>query len=152
MTDNDPIAVPSGPAGHESVEAPSSTLSPAVFGTPAAVEPIIRLQEVSIWYGLFRAVRGFSTDIRPHQVTALIGPSGSGKSTLLRSINRMNDLIPGARLEGEILYHGQDLYGPGIDAVEVRRRIGMVFQKPNPFPKTIYDNVAFGPRLSGFKG
>ena len=94
----------------------------------------------------------FSAEVPANRVTALIGPSGSGKSTLLRSINRMNDLIPGARLEGRILYHGQDLYGPGIDAVEVRRRIGMVFQKPNPFPKSIYDNVAFGPRLSGFKG
>ncbi len=152
VTDNDPGAVPSNPPGQESAGATSPALSPEVFGTPAAVEPIIRLQEVSIWYGLFRAVRGFAAEIPPHRVTALIGPSGSGKSTLLRSINRMNDLVPGARLEGQILYHGQDLYGPGIDAVEVRRRIGMVFQKPNPFPKTIYDNVAFGPRLSGFKG
>jgi phosphate transport system ATP-binding protein len=139
---------------HRQEPAPTASppLSPEVFGAPVAAEPIIRLDEVSIWYGLFRAVRGFSAEIRPNRVTALIGPSGSGKSTLLRSINRMNDLIPGARLEGRVLYHGQDLYDPGIDAVEVRRHIGMVFQKPNPFPKSIYDNVAFGPRLSGFKG
>jgi len=147
---DDPIAVGSEPPERQPATSPS--LSPEVFGAQGAPEPVIRLEEVSIWYGLFRAVRGFSTEIRPNRVTALIGPSGSGKSTLLRSINRMNDLIPGARLEGKILYHGQDLYGPRIDAVEVRRRIGMVFQKPNPFPKSIYDNVAFGPRLSGFKG
>jgi phosphate transport system ATP-binding protein len=126
-------------------------LSPAIVGTPTET-PIISLANVSIWYGLFRAVRDFSTEIGINRVTALIGPSGSGKSTLLRSINRMNDLIPGARVEGAVRYHGLDLYGPGVDAVEVRRRIGMVFQKPNPFPKSIYDNVAFGPRLSGFKG
>jgi phosphate transport system ATP-binding protein len=87
-----------------------------------------------------------------HAITALIGPSGSGKSTLLRAINRMNDLIPGARLEGRVLYAGENIYAPGIDPVEVRRHIGMVFQKPNPFPKSIYDNVAFGPRVHGFKG
>ena len=126
-------------------------LSPAIVGTPPPA-PIISLEGVAIWYGLFRAVRDFSTEIGINRVTALIGPSGSGKSTLLRSINRMNDLVPGARVEGAIRYHGLDLYGPGVDAVEVRRRIGMVFQKPNPFPKSIYDNVAFGPRLSGFKG
>jgi phosphate transport system ATP-binding protein len=89
----------------------------------------------------------------PHnKITALIGPSGCGKSTLLRSFNRMNDLIDGARIEGQILYHGVDLYADGIDPVEVRRRIGMVFQKPNPFPKSIYDNVSFGPRVAGFRG
>ena len=87
-----------------------------------------------------------------HQITALIGPSGCGKSTLLRTINRMNDLIPGTRVEGEVLYHDENLYASYVDPVEVRRRIGMVFQKPNPFPKSIYDNVAFGPRLNGFKG
>ena len=86
---------------------------------------------------------------RRNQITALIGPSGCGKSTVLRCLNRMNDLIPGARVEGKIVYHGQDLYGDGVDPVEVRRRIGMVFQKPNPFPKSIYDNVAFGPRVIG---
>jgi phosphate transport system ATP-binding protein len=152
VTHDDPIAAPSEAPGHQSATMTSRRLSPEVFGAAVAVEPIIRLVDVSIWYGLFRAVRGFSAEIPANRVTSLIGPSGSGKSTLLRSINRMNDLIPGARLEGGVLYHGQDLYGAGIDAVEVRRRIGMVFQKPNPFPKSIYDNVAFGPRLSGFKG
>ena len=92
-----------------------------------------------------------SLEIYRNQVTALIGPSGCGKSTFIRCLNRMNDLIPGARIEGEILYHGQDMYGPGVDSVSVRRWIGMVFQKPNPFPKSIYDNVAWGPRVLGMK-
>ena len=114
--------------------------------------PVIRLQGVSIFYGAFRAVRDITYEARTHAITALIGPSGCGKSTLLRSINRMNDLVPGARLEGKVMYHDEDLYGQGVDAVEVRRRIGMVFQKPNPFPKSIYDNIAFGPRVNGVKG
>ncbi len=120
--------------------------------TPVAVPSVIELQDVSCFYGDFRAVRGIEVNVRTNAVTALIGPSGCGKSTLLRAINRMNDLIPGARLEGKVLYHGEDLYGARVDPVEVRRRIGMVFQKPNPFPKTIYDNIAFGPRVNGFKG
>ena len=91
-------------------------------------------------------------EAKTHAVTALIGPSGCGKSTLLRCFNRMNDLIPGARVEGTVMYHDDDLYGQGVDAVEVRRRIGMVFQQPNPFPKSIYDNVAYGPRVAGVKG
>ncbi len=90
-------------------------------------------------------------DIGKNEITALIGPSGCGKSTLIRCLNRMNDLIPGATVEGEVLYHGQNLYAPQVDAVEVRKRIGMVFQKPNPFPKSIYDNIAFGPRVLGMK-
>ncbi|MFL5675649.1 MAG: phosphate ABC transporter ATP-binding protein PstB [Chloroflexota bacterium] len=116
------------------------------------VATVIRLTDVSFYYGAFRAVKDISFDVPTHRITALIGPSGCGKSTLLRTINRMNDLIPGTRLEGEIRYHDEDLYASYVDAVEVRRRIGMVFQKPNPFPKSIYDNVAFGPRLNGFKG
>ncbi len=120
--------------------------------TPVAGPSVIELQDVSCFYGDFRAVRGIEVNVRTNAVTALIGPSGCGKSTLLRAINRMNDLIPGARLEGQVLYHGEDLYGARVDPVEVRRRIGMVFQKPNPFPKTIYDNIAFGPRVNGFKG
>jgi phosphate transport system ATP-binding protein len=119
--------------------------------SPSA-EPIIRLEDVSLFYGSFRAVRDFSYAFRRHAITALIGPSGCGKSTLLRSINRMNDLVPSAHATGRMLYHGEDLYGEGVDAVEVRRRIGMVFQKANPFPKSIYDNVAFGPRVNGVKG
>ena len=93
-----------------------------------------------------------ASTIAQNEITALIGPSGCGKSTLIRCLNRMNDLIPSAKVEGSILYHGQDLYGSEVDAVEVRKRIGMVFQKPNPFPKTIYDNIAFGPRVLGMKG
>jgi phosphate transport system ATP-binding protein len=113
---------------------------------------IFDINGVSVYYGDFRAVRDITLPIREHEITALIGPSGCGKSTVLRSFNRMNDLIEGARVEGKILYHGVDLYDERVDPVEVRRRIGMVFQKPNPFPKSIYDNVAFGPRIAGFKG
>jgi phosphate transport system ATP-binding protein len=119
---------------------------------PVTEEPIVRLTGVSVYYGGFRAVKDIAFDVRTHAITALIGPSGSGKSTLLRAINRMNDLIPGSRLEGRVLYAGEDIYAPGIDPVEVRRSIGMVFQKPNPFPKSIYDNVAFGPRVHGIRG
>jgi len=115
-------------------------------------EPILSFRNVHFYYGEFRAVKDVSIDIRPQEITALIGPSGCGKSTLLRTINRMNDLIPGIRVEGEVLYHGVNVYGKDVDPVEVRRRIGMVFQKPNPFPKSIYDNVAFGPRVVGYRG
>jgi len=115
-------------------------------------ERVLTFRDVSFYYGTFRALKGVTIDIRTRQITAIIGPSGCGKSTLLRTINRMNDLIPHTRLEGEVLFHGQNLYAPDVDAVEVRRRVGMVFQKPNPFPKSIYDNVAFGPRVNGMKG
>jgi phosphate transport system ATP-binding protein len=113
---------------------------------------VFELDNLSCFYGSFRAVRDISLRVPRHKITALIGPSGCGKSTLLRSFNRMNDLIDSARIEGRILYHGVDLYADGVDPVEVRRRIGMVFQKPNPFPKSIYDNVAFGPKVAGYKG
>ena len=113
---------------------------------------VFDVSRLNVWYGLHLAVREITLPIRENEITALIGPSGSGKSTVLRCLNRMNDLIEGARVEGEVLYHGVDLYGPKVDPVEVRRRIGMVFQKPNPFPKSIYDNVAFGPRIAGYKG
>ena len=113
---------------------------------------IFDVQGLSVYYGEFRAVRDVSLAVRQNQITALIGPSGCGKTTMLRCFNRMNDLIDGARVEGTILYHGVDLYDPQVDPVEVRRRIGMVFQKPNPFPKSIYDNIAFGPKIAGFKG
>jgi phosphate transport system ATP-binding protein len=115
-------------------------------------EPIFHLEDVKVSYADKPAVRDVSFDIARNEITALIGPSGCGKSTLIRCLNRMNDLIPSARVEGEVLYHGQDLYGPEVDAVEVRKRIGMVFQKPNPFPKSVYDNIAFGPRVLGIKG
>ena len=113
---------------------------------------VFDLDDVSVYYGDFRAVRNVSMQIHEHQITAVIGPSGCGKSTLLRCFNRMNDLIDSARMEGRLRYHGTDITARDVDAVEVRRRIGMVFQKPNPFPKSIYDNVAFGPRIGGFKG
>ena len=119
---------------------------------PAATDTVFELERLSCFYGSFRAVRDISLDIPRNQVTAIIGPSGCGKSTLLRSFNRMNDLVDGARVEGTVRYHGVDLYDPAVDPVEVRRRIGMVFQKPNPFPKSIFDNVAFGPRVAGYRG
>jgi phosphate transport system ATP-binding protein len=120
---------------------------------PRSTEDVLfDMEEVSVFYGDFRAVRDVTLPVFPNQITALIGPSGCGKTTVLRCLNRMNDLIEGARVEGRILYHGVDLYDAQVDPVEVRRRIGMVFQKPNPFPKSIYDNIAFGPRIAGFKG
>ena len=112
----------------------------------------LSVEDLNLWYGSKQALTNVSMKIPVKQVTALIGPSGCGKSTLLRSINRMNDLIPNVTTKGRIRYHGVDLYGPGIDPVEVRRRIGMVFQKPNPFPKSIYDNVVFGAKVNGYKG
>jgi phosphate transport system ATP-binding protein len=114
-------------------------------------EPIFHLEDVHVAYGEKTAVREVTLDIAAQEITALIGPSGCGKSTLIRCLNRMNDLIPSANVQGKVLYHGQDLYGAEVDAVEVRKRIGMVFQKPNPFPKSIYDNIAFGPRVLGMK-
>jgi phosphate transport system ATP-binding protein len=113
---------------------------------------VFELRSLSCYYGSFRAVKEISLRVPRNKITAIIGPSGCGKSTLLRSFNRMNDLIDSARITGQILYHGVDLYADGVDPVEVRRRIGMVFQKPNPFPKSIYDNVSFGPRVAGFRG
>src|SRR5215213_4216862 len=115
-------------------------------------EAIVSLRDLRVFYGTFLAVTGVSFDVPKHQITALIGPSGCGKSTVLRCINRMNDLIPGARVEGQILYHGQDITSPKIDPVVVRRHIGMVFQKPNPFPKSIYENVAWGARINAITG
>jgi len=114
-------------------------------------EKVFELKGVDVRYSGVAAVKSIAMDVHRKDVTALIGPSGCGKSTLLRCLNRMNDLIPGAEVEGELLYHGEDLYGPQVDPVQVRKLIGMVFQKPNPFPKSIYDNVAFGPRVLGRK-
>jgi len=110
-------------------------------------ETVFDLRDISVWYGGFKAVEGVSMTIEANEIAAMIGPSGCGKSTILRCFNRMNDLIPSARVEGNLTYHGVDLYDEGVDPVQVRRHIGMVFQKPNPFPKSVYDNVAFGPRL-----
>jgi len=115
-------------------------------------ETVFELQDVSVTYSGSYAVQGVNMSIRKNEITALIGPSGCGKTTILRCFNRTNDLIQGAKVHGNVLYHGIDLYGPKVEPVEVRRRIGMVFQKPNPFPKSVYDNVAFGPRVGGYKG
>ncbi|WP_425846039.1 phosphate ABC transporter ATP-binding protein PstB [Agrococcus sp. TSP3-2-1] len=112
---------------------------------------MLRCVGVDVSYGDFRAVRGVDLDFGLHEITALIGPSGCGKSTLLRSLNRMNDLVEGARVDGQVIFQGQDLYARDVDPIEVRRRIGMVFQKPNPFPKSIYDNIAYGPRVTGMR-
>ena len=128
------------PAAAEVAEAPTATK-----------ENVFVTEDLHVYYDDFLAVRGVDLDIAKNEITAFIGPSGCGKSTVLRCFNRMNDLIESARVRGRIEYHGIDLYSAGIDAVEVRRRIGMVFQKPNPFPKSIYDNLAFGPRISGVK-
>src|SRR5918998_1828529 len=110
---------------------------------------VFELQDLTVSYAEKPAVKGVSMDIHENEITALIGPSGCGKSTLIRCLNRMNDLVPTASVDGHVLYHGQDLYGKEVDPVEVRKRIGMVFQKPNPFPKSIFDNIAFGPRVLG---
>src|SRR5690348_11111703 len=112
---------------------------------------VFALDKLEVFYGSFRAVRDVSLQIHKNEITAFIGPSGCGKTTVLRCLNRMNDLIAGARICGKISYHGIDLYGADVSATEVRRRIGMVFQKPNPFPKSIYENIAFGPRVNGVR-
>jgi len=117
----------------------------------SASRPKIVADEVNIYYGQKQAIRNVSVQVAEHRVTALIGPSGCGKSTFLRALNRMNDIIEGARIDGKILLDGEDVYGRGVDAVEVRRRVGMVFQKSNPFPKSIFENVAFGLRIAGEK-
>jgi phosphate transport system ATP-binding protein len=158
---------------HESSNVPTSTEAGAMTTTPSDSEPlptldvsgvasaaspnnaeteaVIETIDLSVYYGEYEAVRNVDMVFGKNQITALIGPSGCGKSTVLRCFNRMNDLIPGAHINGRITYHDQDLYAPEIDIIEVRRRVGMVFQKPNPFPKSIYDNIAYGPRVNGWK-
>jgi phosphate transport system ATP-binding protein len=143
-----------GRAGREAAaERAAIAVHPGEFRHPASGgrEKVFELKGAGVSYSGVTAVRDISMDIHRNDVTALIGPSGCGKSTLLRCFNRMNDLIPEAEVRGELLYHGEDLYGPAVDPVQVRKLIGMVFQKPNPFPKSIYDNVAFGPRVLGRK-
>lgn len=138
-------------AGEEPTEAAAVAAPVAV--PPGDAEPeiptVMELEDVSVFYGTFRAVRNVSMPVYQNEITAMIGPSGCGKSTVLRTLNRMNDLIPTARVEGRVSYLGIDLYGPKVDPVEVRRRIGMVFQKPNPFPKSIAENVTYGPKIAG---
>jgi phosphate transport system ATP-binding protein len=131
---------------------PNIRIAPArAAATNEVVAPVIECHDVDVFYGNFRAVSDVSMSFGTNEITALIGPSGCGKSTLLRSLNRMNDLVEGARVTGSVTFNGDNIYAPDIDAIEVRRRIGMVFQKPNPFPKSIYDNIAYGPRVIGMK-
>ena len=142
-----------GPTGSTEDRSPVSVrFDREARATEAEPEVVFDVRDLSVFYGDFRAVRDVTLPIYRNQITALIGPSGCGKTTFIRCLNRMNDLIEGARVEGTLLYHGVDLYDAAVDAVEVRRRIGMVFQKPNPFPKSIYENIAFGPKIAGFKG
>jgi phosphate transport system ATP-binding protein len=135
-----PLAVPQ----------PGSSASQAA--EPEEPQALISLRDLNVFYGSFHAVRDVTLDVDRNAITAFIGPSGCGKSTVLRSINRMNDLVPTAVVKGQILYHGSDLNSRAVDPVEVRRHIGMVFQRPNPFPKSIYENVAWGARINGYKG
>ncbi|MWA08571.1 phosphate ABC transporter ATP-binding protein [Streptomyces sp. BA2] len=120
--------------------------------TPSLGDPVFHISDLDVWYADHQAVRDVTLTIGRRQITAMIGPSGCGKSTVIRCLNRLNDLIPGARVTGKVVYHGENLYDADVDPIEVRRRIGMVFQKPNPFPKSIYDNIAYGPRVNGMKG
>jgi phosphate transport system ATP-binding protein len=133
-------------------EAPAIEPQRAPDGAPRQRDVIFDVDDINVYYGEHKAIRNVTLDLHVNEITALIGPSGCGKSTFIRCLNRMNDLIPSARVDGKIVYHGEDLYAPNIDPVQVRKRIGMVFQKPNPFPKSIYDNIAFGPRVMGMKG
>ncbi len=137
--------------GVPSVLRPDET-SPEHLPEEIAADVVFEVRDLAVSYSSVVAVDELSLDIPERRITALIGPSGCGKSTFLRCLNRMNDLVPGAEVSGDVRYHGEDLYASKVDAVEVRRRIGMVFQKPNPFPKSIYDNVAFGPRVNGRRG
>jgi len=135
------------PPGTLNAPRPVRRATPPLEDTPVVFD----VENAEVFYGSFRAVRGVTMKVHKNQITAFIGPSGCGKTTMLRAFNRMHDVIPGARVAGKLHYQGVDLYGPEVSATEVRRRIGMVFQKPNPFPKSIYDNVAFGPRVNGVK-
>ena len=138
---NVPLANGYNPTMTDSVNKPDETPYEGAY-------PLVA-EDLSIYYGDFRAIKHISLNVEPKKITSIIGPSGCGKSTLLRAFNRMNDLVPTARVDGKILYHGKNLYDPDVDPVEVRRQIGMVFQKPNPFPKTIYENIAWGARING---
>ncbi len=142
----------SAPASIRTVDAPMT--APEASALPAAAEAggvTFRAEDLDFFYGRAQALKGVTLDIRRHEITALIGPSGCGKSTFLRCLNRMNDLIPGTRVEGSLTFHGEDLNASDVDPVDLRRRIGMVFQKPNPFPKSIRDNLTFGMKVNGIK-
>jgi phosphate transport system ATP-binding protein len=140
------------PSIHLAAPGPGAALRDDPVVASPSTPPVMDLSDVSVYYGSYEAVRGTTMPVAQNRITAMIGPSGCGKSTVLRSLNRMNDEIPGARVAGKITYRGQDLYAPDVDPIQVRRRIGMVFQKPNPFPKSIYENVAYGLRINKIKG
>ena len=146
-----PVREPSSDGGGPSIRIAAMPRD-ASIASGREREYVVELRDVSCYYGSFRAVRNVDVKVAKNEITALIGPSGCGKTTLLRTINRMNDLVPSYRSEGQILLDGQDLFGKNVDPVAVRRRVGMVFQKPNPFPKTVWENVAFGPKINGYKG
>jgi phosphate transport system ATP-binding protein len=145
-------AIPPRDGKGRSLSVAGVTQAKDAAATDEDVEHVFKVRGFSAYYSDFRAIRDIDLDVPKNRITAFIGPSGCGKSTLLRCFNRMNDLVPGAHIKGKIDYHGVDLYDSRVDAVEVRRRIGMVFQKPNPFPKSIYDNISFGPKIAGYKG
>jgi phosphate transport system ATP-binding protein len=134
---------------HPNAVLPDMTVAGTTESSGAPTDLVFDVADLAVFYGAFQAVRDVNLRIRPNQITSFIGPSGCGKSTVLRCFNRMNDTIAGARVDGRLTYRGVDLYGPSVSATQVRRRIGMVFQKPNPFPKSIYENVAYGPKLAG---
>lgn len=144
-------AMPEAAPMNATVERPAETVieEGQTVGTPFADDPKFKLRDVNVFYGETRAIKNISLDIARHEVIAFIGPSGCGKSTFLRCLSRMNDSIDSCRIKGSLLLDGQDIYDPKRDVVELRARVGMVFQKPNPFPKSIYDNVAYGPRIHG---
>ncbi len=144
---------PSRPAAPRSTPTPTPTpREPVVRSAPDAADPVFSIRDLTIRYGSYEAIRGVSLDVPERQVTAIIGPSGCGKSTLLRALNRMNDFVPHMSVTGRATYRGRDIYGPHCDAVDLRRSVGMVFQKPNPFPKSIRKNVAWGARINGYQG
>jgi len=144
MSQSASVALPVGAAA-----LPRPVVSTLALDAVSGLSAKMTLDHMSVYYGAFLAVAEVSLPVYVHQITAIIGPSGCGKSTLLRALNRMNDLIPHTRLTGQVLLEGEDVYAPQVDVVDIRRRVGMVFQRPNPFPKSIYDNVAYGPRLYG---
>jgi phosphate transport system ATP-binding protein len=150
-TGSAPLNLSARNAAGERADLPAPTSDGTWSGSVTVADPVLAVDGLNVYYGSHLAVRDVSMQMARFEITALIGPSGCGKSTVLRCLNRMNDLIPSARVEGSVTYHDQDIYAPEVDAIEVRRRIGMVFQKPNPFPKSIYDNISFGPKVNGAK-
>lgn len=148
MVNNAPLSAARAPIGPPMVTPRARPTLP----TDPPTKPVFHTESLIIRYGTYTAIKSVTLDISARKVTAIIGPSGCGKSTLLRALNRMNDFVPSMSVQGRVLFHGQDIYGSGSDAIELRRRVGMVFQKPNPFPKSIFNNVAWGPKINGYKG